>query len=125
MSGLGFIPDRFFYQATTAMDSSKALNRQQLVQQMATRVDGLTQKLSAAALQAALDTIVEALSSGQPVHLSGFGTFSLRHRQARTNLHPRTGQPVAVPAARVAVFTPSAQLRKRLQLQPSAEEQPR
>jgi nucleoid DNA-binding protein len=103
------------------MDSTKALTRQQLVQQMAERVDGLTQKLSTAALQAALDTIAESLAAGHPVHLSGFGTFGLRHRQARTNIHPRTGKPVAVPAARVVIFSPSTQLRKRLQLPEDGE----
>lgn len=106
------------------MESSKVLTRQQLIQQMAIRVDGLSQKLSAAALQAALDTITESLALGHPVHLSGFGAFSLRYRQARTNLHPRTGKPVAVPAARLAVFVPAAQLRQRLQLPADSEIRP-
>jgi DNA-binding protein HU-beta len=97
------------------MENSEALNRQQLVQQMAERVDGLSQKLAAAALQAALDTIGDALIGGQSVQLSNFGTFSRRYRRSRINQHPRTGLPVVVPGTWMAVFAPSTQLRCRLQ----------
>ncbi|MBC7883159.1 MAG: HU family DNA-binding protein [Anaerolineae bacterium] len=97
------------------MENSEALNRQQLVQQMAERVDGLSQKLAAAALQAALDAISDALVAGQSVQLSSFGTFNRRYRRSRVNQHPRTRLPVVVPGAWMAVFAPSTQLRRRLQ----------
>jgi DNA-binding protein HU-beta len=97
------------------MENSETLNRQQLIQQMAERVDGLSHKLAAAALQAALDAIGDALAAGQDVQLSSFGSFRRRYRRSRINRHPRTGHPVAVPSAWVATFSPSTQLRQRLQ----------
>jgi nucleoid DNA-binding protein len=97
------------------MENSETLNRQQLIQQMADRVDGLSQKLAAAALQAAFDAIGDALIAGQNVQLSSFGSFHRRYRRSRVNRHPRTGLPVAVPGAWMATFAPSIQLRQRLQ----------
>ncbi len=96
------------------MDSPETLSRQEIIQQMSQRVDGLTQKAAAAALDAAVEVMLEALGSGRSVRLSGFGSFQLRRRKARTNIHPRTSLPVEVPAAWNAVFVPSQALRDRL-----------
>ncbi|AGY59533.1 HU family DNA-binding protein [Gloeobacter kilaueensis] len=97
------------------MNHPEPLNRQQLLQQMAQRVDGLTQKTAAAAIEAAIEVMSEALGRGRAVKLSGFGSFQVRRRAARTNIHPRTGKPVAVPAAWNVIFTPAQSLRERLQ----------
>ncbi|BAC91486.1 HU family DNA-binding protein [Gloeobacter violaceus] len=104
------------------MNYLEPLNRQQLLQQMASRVDGLTQKTAGAALDAALEVIADALAQGRTVKLSGFGSFQVRRRPARTNIHPRTGQPVLVPAAWNAVFSPAQALRERLRVLPHPPE---
>lgn len=104
------------------MGNQDGLNRQAIIQQISQRVDGLTQKTAAAALESVLELVGETLAAGRPVHLSGFGSFSLRRRRARTNVHPRTGKPVTVPAAWVPIFTPSRLLRERVQAVTSSEE---
>ncbi|MBC8122213.1 MAG: HU family DNA-binding protein [Gemmatimonadaceae bacterium] len=106
----------------TQVGNQDSLNRQAIIQQMSQRVDGLTQKTAAAALESVLELVGETLAAGRPVHLSGFGSFGLRRRRARTNVHPRTGRPVTVPAAWVPVFTPSRLLRERVQAVTSEED---
>jgi nucleoid DNA-binding protein len=91
------------------------LTRRLMARQMAQRVDGLTVPMAGAALEAAIDIMSHALIQGGEVRLSGFGTFWVSHRCARTTRHPRTGAPVQVPAARIPMFRPSAQLRQRIQ----------
>ena len=42
-------------------------------------------------------SIGDALTRGDRVEIRGFGTFSLKHREARTGRNPRTGATVEVP----------------------------
>ena len=51
--------------------------------------------------------IVGALAGGQKLDIRGFGVFSVKDQPARQARNPRTGEPIAVPAKRVAVFKPS------------------
>jgi DNA-binding protein HU-beta len=55
--------------------------------------------------------IARALRAGQRVQVTGFGTFQVRARAARTGRDPRTGAPVAIPAASIPAFKPGQQLR--------------
>ena len=48
--------------------------------------------------------ITDALEAGEKVELRGFGSFRLRHRQARVGRNPKTGVPVPIPAKRVPWF---------------------
>lgn len=91
------------------------LNRRQLARHMARQVDGLTVPMAAATLEAFIDAVTDTLARGGEVHLSGFGTFSLSHRPARLTQHPRTGQPIRIPASQVPHFRPSPQLRQQTQ----------
>ena len=49
--------------------------------------------------------IMDALAAGENVELRGFGSFRLRHRQARSGRNPQTGESVPVPAKTVPWFT--------------------
>ena len=51
------------------------------------------------ATEALLDGIVNALSKGDQVALSGFGTFSVRARAARAGRNPQTGETIQIKAS--------------------------
>ena len=51
-----------------------------------------------------LQGIMEALHAGDHVELRGFGSFRLRHRQARAGRNPRTGDTVQIAAKAVPTF---------------------
>lgn len=94
------------------------MDRRKLVRLMAARVDGLSVHMASAALEATCDAIAEALAQNESVTLSNFGTFKTRHRNSRQTWHPRTRQPVTIPAARIPAFVPSPQLRQLVQDSP-------
>lgn len=65
-------------------------------------------------LTAALDVITHALARGETVTLPGFGTFYTRE-QPESRVRPiRGGQPLTIPAHRVAAFRVGDVLRRQV-----------
>lgn len=58
--------------------------------------------------------IIAALARGERVELRGFGTFTVRHREARGERNPRTGASVAVSDKHVPFFKAGKALRNRV-----------
>lgn len=56
------------------------------------------------ALAAFVDTVAKALSRGQSLQITGFGTFEPRKRAARKARNPQTGEEIDVPATTVPAF---------------------
>jgi integration host factor subunit beta len=67
---------------------------------------------------AVLDEITSALSRGDRVELRGFGTFSIKERDARQGRNPRTGEQVAVSGKVVPYFKSGKEMRDRLNTAP-------
>lgn len=65
---------------------------------------GLTKANAAAALDAALNAIMDEVAAGNKVTVPGFGTFEKRHREARTGRNPRTGEATEILASDVPAF---------------------
>ncbi len=83
------------------------MNKGQLVSAIAEK-SGLSKNDSKKALDAALDSIVEALKGGDKVVLIGFGTFSTSKRSARQGINPRTKKPISIAAKNLAKFKAGA-----------------
>ena len=75
---------------------------------------GLSKRDAANAVDAFLDSITDALRSGDTVSFTGFGKFSPQHRKERQGVNPRTGEKVTIPAARVPKFSAGSQLKQAL-----------
>ena len=58
-----------------------------------------------------LDTITSALSKGQKLTLTGFGTFSVSKRAARMGVNPRTGERIKIKATTVPKFKAGKSLK--------------
>lgn len=65
---------------------------------------GFSRKDADKAANAVIDSIVEALSSGDKVQLVGFGSFEVRRRDARKGRNPRTKEEITIPASSLPVF---------------------
>jgi len=48
--------------------------------------------------------VTETLSKGESVTLIGFGTFSVKHRAARTGRNPQTGAEIQIAESNVPSF---------------------
>lgn len=80
------------------------MNRAELVNVVAEQANGLTKKAVVEVVDLVFDTIAQSLSTGEKVVISGFGTFEVRQRVARTGRNPRTGSDIAVPAQKTPAF---------------------
>ena len=79
------------------------MNKSELIDVVA-RNAGVTKASAGQVVEAALDAITDALKNEDSVALVGFGTFSVRHRGARTGRNPRTGESINIAASRVPAF---------------------
>src|SRR5467141_134728 len=66
------------------------------------------------AINILLDDVIAALRQGERVNISGFGTFSVSERQARTGRNPKTGESIEISASRSAKFKAGKQLKDSL-----------
>ena len=87
------------------------MNKAELIAKVASKA-GLTKKDAGAALEATLETITEALASGDSVSFIGFGTFSTSKRAARDGINPATGEKIKIAESTVAKFKVGAKLKE-------------
>lgn len=62
------------------------------------------------------NVIVETLTNGESVKLSGFGNFTLRDKKARPGRNPKTGAAATIAARRVVTFRPGLKLRAKVNI---------
>ena len=75
---------------------------------------GLSRAESAGIVEGILHHMCHALSEGQNVKISGFGSFILRDKGERVGRNPKTGVEAAISPRRVIVFKASHVLKARL-----------
>lgn len=86
------------------------MNKTELIEAMAART-GASKTDATRAVTALTEIIAEALRKGDSLSLTGFGTFEVRDRDARTGRNPRTGEELKIAASRVPAFKPGASLK--------------
>lgn len=79
------------------------MNKAELVAAVAEKA-GLSKKDSEKAVNAAFESITDALVAGEKVQLVGFGAFEVKERGARVGRNPQTKEEIQIPASRVASF---------------------
>ena len=89
------------------------MNKGELVDAVAERAS-VTKKQADAVLSAALDSIVDAVSTGDKVTLVGFGSFERRDRKEREGRNPKTNEKMSIPATRVPAFSPGKLFREKV-----------
>ena len=72
----------------------------------------ITKAAAAKAVDAITETITKDLKKGGRTTLTGFGTFSVSNRKARTGRNPRTGQEIKIPAGKTPKFTAGKALKE-------------
>lgn len=75
---------------------------------------GLSRADSANLVEQILQHMCEALSKGQNVKISGFGSFVLRDKGERIGRNPKTGIEVPIAPRRVLTFRASQMMRDRI-----------
>lgn len=75
---------------------------------------GLSRAESSRLVEQVLTQMCTALSNGENVKISGFGTFVLRDKGERVGRNPKTGVEVPIAPRRVLTFRASQMMRGRI-----------
>jgi len=86
------------------------MNKSELIDAVAEAAD-LSKADASRALDSVIGAISNALSRGDQISIVGFGTFLVRHRNARTGRNPQTGAEIQIAAANVPAFKPGKALK--------------
>ena len=87
------------------------MTKQDLVNDAAAKA-GVTKKAAGEVLESVLDAITASLKKGKNVTITGFGTFRISHRAARTGVNPRNpSQKITIPAMKLPAFKAGKSLK--------------
>jgi DNA-binding protein HU-beta len=79
------------------------MNKAELIDAVAAAAD-LSKADAGRAVDAVIGSITKALKKGDQVSVVGFGTFSVKHRAARSGRNPQTGATIKISASNVPGF---------------------
>lgn len=78
----------------------------------AAQATGVTKKAAGEVLDAVLEMITKSLKKGENVTITGFGTFRVSHRAARTGVNPRNpSEKIKIPAMKLPAFKAGKSLK--------------
>jgi DNA-binding protein HU-beta len=89
------------------------MTKADLIESVAAKTE-LPKNVAERAVNQVFDDIVAALKAGDKVNISGFGTFAISLRKARTGRNPKTGESIQIAASRSAKFKAGKTLKDSL-----------
>ncbi|MEX2536894.1 MAG: HU family DNA-binding protein [Trueperaceae bacterium] len=91
-----------------------AVSKADLVDQIAGET-GMSKKDVKAVIDGMLGRVTTSLKGGEKVQLTGFGTFEVRERKARSGVKPGTTDRIEIPASKYPAFKPGKGLKDSVQ----------
>ena len=80
------------------------IRKSDIIEEVANKAD-MSKSAAAEAVNAVIDTILNALAKNDTISITGFGTFKTDSREARAVRNPATGGTVNIPAHQHPKFT--------------------
>ena len=78
------------------------------------RLAELTRKDSEVIVETIFDSVVRTLRAGDKIEIRGFGSFTVRARDAREARNPKSGELVKIPCKKTPFFKTGKELRERV-----------
>ncbi|WP_341744840.1 HU family DNA-binding protein [Azonexus hydrophilus] len=79
------------------------MNKQELIAAIAEKTE-VSQAVAGRVVACVLDTIVDTVSAGGEVAITGFGSFGVAERAAKEGRNPATGDKIKIPATKAPRF---------------------
>lgn len=79
------------------------MNKSELIRAIANKL-GITLKEADNVLNGTIEVITEGLNKGEKIQISGFGTFSLKEKESREGVNPKTGDKIKIAASKIPTF---------------------
>ena len=89
------------------------MNKTELIKKVAAENE-LTMKEAAAVVNCVFNSIMDSLASREPVSIFGFGSFTCRHRDARSGRNPATGKTIKIKASNTPVFKAAMAFKEKV-----------
>jgi len=89
------------------------MTKAELIDSISSKIE-LPKGIAERVVNTIFDDIAAALKGGDKVNVSGFGTFQVSERKARTGRNPKTGEAIQIAASRTAKFKPGKTLKDTL-----------
>lgn len=90
------------------------MTKSELIEQLSLTTVALNKKEAEMVVNTIFDTIGGALADGDRVEIRGFGSFTVRERDAREARNPKSGEVVKIPAKKTPFFKTGKELRARV-----------
>lgn len=79
------------------------MNKTELINAMSEKM-GTTKKAATEAIESFVETVVETVTTGEEVNISGLGKFSVVERAEREGRNPATGETITIAASKAPKF---------------------
>ncbi len=89
------------------------MNKSELISVVADKTNA-TKKEAEGMVGAVIEAITEALKENDKVVITGFGTFEVHERAARTGRNPQTGEEILIEGSKAPVFKAAKQLKDEI-----------
>ncbi|OEU72766.1 MAG: integration host factor subunit beta [Desulfuromonadales bacterium C00003093] len=90
------------------------MTKSELIERLSEGHDLLNKKDAEAIINLIFGGIGNALADGDRVEIRGFGSFSVRERDAREARNPKSGELVKIPSRKTPFFKTGKELRERV-----------
>lgn len=90
------------------------MTKSQLIEKLMDSTSELNKKESELVVNTIFDSIGSALIGGDRVEIRGFGSFSIREREARQARNPKSGNLIDIPSKKTPFFKTGKELRERV-----------
>ena len=87
------------------------MNKAQLIDAIAAE-QNLAKTQTAQIVDAVFENITKSLAKGEELAVSGFGTFKVSQRKARTGRNPKTGEEIKIAASKAPAFKAGKALKE-------------
>ena len=92
------------------------MTKSELIEELTINNEMLNKREAELIVNAIFDGIGNALVSGDRVEIRGFGSFTVRERDAREARNPKSGDIVQIPAKKTPFFKTGKELRERVNI---------
>jgi integration host factor subunit beta len=90
------------------------MTKSELIEQLTASNPMLNKREAELIVNAIFDSIGDALVDGDRVEIRGFGSFTVRERDAREARNPKSGDVVKIPSKKTPFFKTGKELRERV-----------
>lgn len=92
------------------------MTKSELIEQLSLNAAALNKKEAELVVNTIFDSIGDALVGGDRVEIRGFGSFTIRERDAREARNPKSGEVVKIPSKKTPFFKTGKELRARVNI---------